>query len=138
MPAPQPVYLMSPDGGASTPTTASSGNVASTAAVATIAASAGVTNWATGFICTASGATLGLPVNVTLTGLVGGTMTFAFAFPAGVLVGATPLSISFPSPIPATGVNTALTLTLPSGGVGNTNASVVLVGLTTRTSAAVG
>jgi|SRR5215471_4222199 len=106
-----------------TPITASSGNVANASAVATLAAAAGKTTYINGFILTASGATAGLPVVATVTGVITGTLSFIFTFPAGVLVGASPLSVHFSQPIPASAVNTAIVVTLPAGGSGNTNAA---------------
>lgn len=106
-----------------TPITASSGNVANAPAVATLAGAAAKTTYINGFQCTASGATAGLAVNVTVAGCVTGTMTYAFVFPAGV-VSATPLLVTFPEPIPASTVNTAIVVTLPASGAGGTNASV--------------
>lgn len=109
--------------------TASSGNQANTNAVATLTSPGkGQTVYITGFTCTASGATAGLPVNVTITGVVGGTMTFTFTFPAGVLVPATPLVVNFPTPIPATSNATNIVVTLPASGSGGTNAAVVAYG----------
>lgn len=106
-----------------TPITATSGNVANGAAVATLAGAASKTTYITGFILTAAGATAGLAVNVTLAGVIGGTMTFTFVAPAGVLVAAQPLVVMFATPIPASAANTAIVLTLPALGAGNTNAS---------------
>lgn len=105
------------------PITAASGNVANAAATATLAGASGKTTYITGFQCTASGATAGLAVNVTVTGLISGTATYTFTFPAGVAVGATPLIVSFPTPIPASAQNTAIVVSLPAGGSGNTNAA---------------
>src|SRR5947207_13311659 len=70
----------------STAKTGASGNVANSSAAASLAAVSGKTNYLTGFQVTASGATAGLPVNVTVTGVITGTMTYTFVFPAGVLV----------------------------------------------------
>ena len=111
-----------------TPLSASSGNVANAAAAASLAASAGATNYITGFVCTASGSTAALVVNVTVAGLIGGTATFTFVFPAGATVQATPLIVTFPTPIPASAANTAITVTLPAGGAGNTNAAANVFG----------
>ena len=108
--------------------TSSSGNVAAAAATATFAAPANGTNYVTGFIITAAGATVGLPVIATLAGVVGGTMSFIYCAPAGALIGATPYMITFPIPIAASAPLTAITLTLPSLGTGNTNAAVVMLG----------
>src|SRR5262245_31020600 len=60
---------------------ASSGNVANASATASLAAVAGRTNYLEGFQVTATGATAALAVNVTVTGLVTGTLTYSFAFP---------------------------------------------------------
>lgn len=104
--------------------TAASGNVANASAVATLAAGgASKTTYITGFQCTSSGATVGAAVNATVAGVVTGTMTYTFVFPVGVAVAATPLNVSFPNPIPASALNTAITVTLPAGGTGNTNAA---------------
>lgn len=104
--------------------TASSGNVANAAAVATLAAAASVTTYITGFQITAAGATVGLPVIVTVVGLISGTNSHIFIAPAGVLVAATPLIVTFRAPVPASAVNTAIVVTLPALGAGNTHAAV--------------
>lgn len=111
-----------PTGGA--PITATSGNVAAASAVATLTSATGKTAYITGFQITASGATVGVDVNATVTGLVSGTLTYTFSFPAGALIGATPLIIPFHTPVPASATNTNIVVTLPSGGTGNTNAAV--------------
>lgn len=108
--------------------TSSSGNVAAASAVATLAGAAGVTTYITGFVLTAAGATAAAVVNATVTGLIGGTATFTFTFPAGATVGATPLFVNFPTPIPASAANTSIVVTLPSGGAGNTNAAATAFG----------
>jgi hypothetical protein len=109
-------------------TSASSGNVANASAVATLAAVAGKTNYLSGLVLSAGGATLGLPVSATVTGLAGGTATFTFAAPAGALIAATPLVLNFNPPIPASGVNVAIVVTLPALGAGNTNAAATAWG----------
>jgi hypothetical protein len=115
-----------PTGGTSV--TASSGNVANASAVAALPAVVSKTNYLTSFTITASGSTAALVVNATITGLLGGTMTLTFTFPAGVAVAATPIICAFDTPIPASAANTAITLTLPAGGAGNTNAAVSIQG----------
>lgn len=107
---------------------ASSGNVAAAIASATLAADATRQNFLCGFSITAGGATAGAVVNFTITGMIGGTMTYAFAAPTGAAVGATPLVVTFPVCIPATGDNVAIVASLPSLGAGNTNASVNIWG----------
>lgn len=108
--------------------TSSSGNVAATSAVATLAGAVGKTTYITGFEITAGGATAAALVVATLTGLLGGAASYIYAAPAGATLGAQPLIVAFPEPIPASAVNTAIVLTLPSLGAGNTNAAVVAHG----------
>lgn len=104
-----------------TQTAASSGNVAAAVAAATLAAVAGRLNYITGFAITGSGATAGLPVIVTITGLLGGTQSYIYTAAAGVLVANATLNINFPTPLPASAVNTAIVVSCPSLGAGNTN-----------------
>lgn len=103
---------------------ASSGNVANAAAVATLPVVAGKTNFLTGFEVVATGATAALTVLVTVTGLVGGTLTYPFVFPAGAGVAAQPLVVNFPRPLQASGAGVAIAVTLPASGAGGLNASV--------------
>lgn len=105
-----------------------SGNVANATAAATLPAVGGKTNYVTGFEITGGGATAAALVAATLAGLLGGTATYIFATPAGVALGAAPLIVEFQTPIPASAVNTAITLTLPALGAGNTNAAVAIHG----------
>lgn len=105
-----------------------SGNVAAASAAASLPAVASKTNYVTGFQITAAGATAASVVSVTLTGLISGTATYTFVAPAGVTAQATPLIVSFPAPIPASAVNTAITVTCPSLGSGNTNATANIQG----------
>lgn len=106
----------------------SSGNVAAAAAVATLTPVSGQKAHISGFIVTASGATAGLDVSITITGVIGGTQTHTFTFPAGALVAATPLVVNFPINLPATGPDVNIVVTVPSGGLGNTNSTVVAYG----------
>lgn len=106
-----------------TPITATSGNVANASAVATLPGAVGKTTYITDFECTASGATGALVVNLAITGTISGGQTYTFVFPAGVTTAAQPLLVTFPTPIPASATNTAIVVTLPAGGTGNTNAA---------------
>jgi hypothetical protein len=108
----------------STQITASSANVANAVASATLAGASGKTTYITGFQVTASGATAGLAVTGTVTGLISGTTSFTFVFPAGVAVAAQPLNYFFDPPIPASAQNTAIVVSVPAGGSGNTNTTV--------------
>jgi hypothetical protein len=107
---------------------ASSGNVSNATAAASLAAVVGKTNYVAGFEITASGATLAGSVNATLSGIMGGPFSYAFAVPAGATLGAQALVVSFDPPLPATATNTAITLSLPALGLGNTNAAVNIRG----------
>lgn len=111
-----------------TPVTANSANQANANAVATLPGVAAKTTYITGFQLTASGATAGLAVTATVAGVLGGTMNYTFTFPAGVAVGATPLTVAFPTPIPASAANTAIVVTLPASGAGGTNATAAAQG----------
>ena len=111
-----------------TQVTASSGNVANASAAAALPAVAGKTNYVTGITITAGGATAAALVNATLTGVIGGTMTYTFGTPVGATVAATPFTFQFYPPVAASAVNTAITLTLPALGAGNTNAAVTIQG----------
>lgn len=111
-----------------TPVSASSGNVANANAVATLPAVAGKTTYITGFEITGAGATAAAVVLATLAGLVGGMATYVVVAPAGATTGITMMVVSFPMAIPASAVNTAITLTLPALGAGNTNAAVTVHG----------
>ena len=107
-----------------TQTNSSSGNVAAAVATATLAAVVGRLNYITGFSVTGAGATAGLPVAVTVTGLLGGTQTYTYCAATGALVGNTPLIVNFPTPLPASAANTAIVVSCPSLGVGSTNNAV--------------
>lgn len=111
-----------------TPVSSSSGNVAAASAVATLAGAAGKTTYITGFVITSAGATAAAVVAATLAGIVGGTATFTYATVAGATTPNAPLTVIFPEPIPASALNTAIVLTLPSLGAGNTNATVSAFG----------
>jgi hypothetical protein len=89
---------------------------------------AGKTNWLTGFEVTGAGATAASVITVTITGTITGTLNYQLPIPAGAAVGVTPLVVEFPVPIPASGVNTAIALNVPSFGAGNTNAAAVIHG----------
>lgn len=108
--------------------TYASGNVANATATATVPAVAGRTGYITGFEVTGAGATAASVVAFTITGLLGGTSTWVIVVPAGATTSITPLTVSFPFPVPASAANTAIVASLPALGAGNTNAAVVLRG----------
>lgn len=107
---------------------ASSGNVANAAAVATFAAVGGKTNYVTAFEITGAGATAASVVVATLDGILGGTMSYVVAVPAGAVLGLSALTVHFTDALPASAVNIAASITLPALGLGNTNAAVALHG----------
>jgi len=111
---------------AATPVSSSSGNVANAAAVGTIAAVAGKTSYLSGFSVSALGATAGSTQTLTIAGLAGGSRTLLVLVPAGVglPVNPFPLIEKFDPPLAASAPNTAITVTLPALGAGNTNAMV--------------
>jgi hypothetical protein len=112
----------------STPVGASSGNQSNSAALSTLPAVAGVTNYMTGFVINVGGATAQALVNATITGLLGGTMNIAVSVPAGATLANPPIVVTFPVPIPASGPNVAIALNLPQLGGGSTNASTSIYG----------
>lgn len=111
-----------------TPVTAGSGNVANAAAAATLPAVADQTTYVTGFEITGAGATVGLPVIATVTGLIGGTRSYIVVAAVGALVANTPVIVQFPVAIPANAVNTAIVISVPALGAGNTHSAVVIHG----------
>ena len=108
--------------------TAASGNVAAAAATATLTSAVGRTAYILGAGLFPMGATAGLIVLATITGLISGTFTIPVAAPVGVLVGGTPVVASFGGGIPASATNTNIVVSMPSMGSGNTNAAVVAWG----------
>jgi hypothetical protein len=108
----------------------SSATAAAGAMAPALPAVAGKTNYICGFVITGGGATAASVITATLAGIVGGTMSFNIAVPAGVTAGIVPLVVTFPRPLAASDVNVALTLSVPSMGTGNTNAASLLWGFT--------
>lgn len=106
---------------------ADSATGAAAAITATLAAVAGKRTFLTGFSVTGAGATAASIITVTVTGLAV-TLSYKLAVPAGATVGVTPLHVTFPQPIPASGDNVAIVVNVPSFGVGNTDAAVAASG----------
>ena len=107
-----------------TSVSASSGNVAAATATATLPAAAGKTTYIAGFCSSSGGATAAATVNLTVSNTIGGTMTFNHGAQAGAGVPSPPLVVIFDPPIPANALNTAIAVSMPTLGAGNTNASV--------------
>lgn len=112
----------------STPVIARSGNVAAAAANSTLPAVVGKTNYLSGFQVVGAGATAASVILVTIVGILGGTLTYPLVIPAGVTTSIVPLSVNFYPAIPASAANTAIVVTVPSFGAGNTNAASVATG----------
>jgi hypothetical protein len=110
--------------GGGTAVNASSANVANASAVSTIPAVAAKTAYLCGFTITSGGSTGAALVTPTVTGLLSGTMNFTYGTVAGVTLANAPLVVALPQCLPASAVNTAIAVTLPALGAGNTNATV--------------
>ncbi len=98
---------------------------------AALPAVAGKTNYLEGFDVTGGGATSAAIIEISVTGLAAGTLKYEMNVLAGVtgpMNAQGGVFIRFPEPLPASGLNTAITVTVPSFGSGNTNASVVAYG----------
>jgi hypothetical protein len=125
---PQGPVFVTPHYGDSIPIHADSGLVAASAAIATLPAVNDRLLFLTGFEITAAGATAGSAVEVTVVGVLGGTLSYVYTFPTGAVVPAPPLICNFNPPIPASGKNVAIVVTLPAAGAGNTAAAAVAHG----------
>jgi len=97
---------------------------AASALGATLLNAAGKTTYITGFQVTGAGATAASVITVQIQNVVSGPMSYKMAIPAGATVGVTPLIVTFPQPLAASGVNVAIAVSVPSFGAGNTDAAV--------------
>jgi len=97
--------------------TASSGGAA--AANVTLASASAKMLYLDGFDLDGLGATAGNAISVTITGILGGTLTYTVGIPAGVTV---PYhqSFRFNPPLQASAANTNIVVNVPSFGSGNT------------------
>lgn len=102
----------------------SSGTVAAGVAAATLPAATGKVTYICGFAITSTGSTAAAVVAPTVTSVIGGTMTFAYASVAGATLSNQPLVPAFNPCLPATAPNTTIVVSMPSLGAGNTNATV--------------
>lgn len=103
------------------------GPVAATAMAPTLPAVANTLNYIAQLRVTGGGATAASVIDVTITGLLGGTITEHVAIPAGTASGVERV-VWFDPPLPASGKNVAITLNVPSFGAGNLKASCFLNG----------
>lgn len=111
-----------------TPVQVSSGNVAAATATAALPAVAAKTNFLSGFQINAGGATAGACVTATVVGLLGGTASYTYCSVTGAGLPSPSLMVRFDPAQPASAVNTAITLSVPSLGAGNTNATANIQG----------
>lgn len=107
--------------------TAASGNVANATVAATLAATPQVTNYLTGLHMLSAGATGALPVDCTITGIVGGTQTFTYVY--STLNAYNKVDFYYNPPLKASSVNTAIVASCPAGGTGAAHATMNLEGL---------
>lgn len=108
-----------------TPVNSSSGNVANAGCSATIG-SFFDTPYLTGFELTGGGATAASTIAVTITGLVGGTVTYEIVIPAGVN---TQVAVFLEFSVPLVGnAGANIVVSVPAFGAGNLNAAVVAHG----------
>lgn len=115
---------VSPYEASETPSSSSSGVVANATATATLAGVVGKTNYCTGFEITGAGATAAAVVAATLTGTAGGTLSYTVVFPAGATLPITPVVVHFDPPLKASATNTAIAVSVPAAGAGNTHVTV--------------
>src|SRR6266496_1633455 len=108
-----------------TPLAISSGNLANGVATATLTSAVGKTAYLSGFEVTGAGATVALPVTVTVVGLLGGTASYTYGAVGGVLLMNAPLVVTYDPAVPASGTNVPVVVSCPALGLGNTNSTVV-------------
>jgi len=108
-----------------TAVSATSGDVAAATATATIAAPsvAGASNYLCGFDMRGTGATSATTVALTITGLVGGTMTFQVLVVAGATTATPSLTVQFPVCLKGT-PDTAVVVSMPTFGTGALHAMI--------------
>lgn len=104
-----------------TPVNATSGVKANAVATATLPASGSTTTtYIAGFDVSGSGATVGLPVTVTVSNLQA-ALSYIYTATAGAILANSPLSVRFDPPLPANAANTAIAVSCPALGLGNLN-----------------
>lgn len=106
-----------------------SGLAANAVATATlVAGGSGKRTWVTKIVVTGGGATSAALVDLTITGLTGGTRTYTIGVPSGATTGLTPLVLDFGDGFPASADNTPIVASLGAFGAGNTAARVNIFG----------
>lgn len=94
----------------------------------TLAGVGGKTTYIVGFEITGAGAIVGLPVTVTVTGILGGTLSYTYAAIAGVLLGNGPLIVDYGMGLPSAALGGNIVVSCPALGLGNTANTVVVRG----------
>jgi hypothetical protein len=115
------VFLSSEYPSGAIPVGASSGNQPNATATVTLPGTSGKTTYIKGFHVTGSGATVGLGVILTVTGLLAGTFSYVYTATAGAILANTPLLILFGDGLPASAANTSIVVSCPALGLGNLN-----------------
>lgn len=102
------------------------GNQANAVATASLPAVAGKTNFLCGYMVTTDSPTAAVIGILSVSGIA---IPFAETYPAQAAPAATPpLKTTLPIPLPATGPNTAINVSLSALGAGSANARVVAFG----------
>lgn len=106
-----------------TPISCSSGDVSNAIASCTLAAAPfGHTTYIDWWACGVSGSTSGSVVDLTVTGVAGGTQTWPQSFPTGA-TNYSGFGYNYAPPLPASAQGTAIVVSLPAGGGGSAHAS---------------
>ena len=106
-----------------TPVTGSAAVAVNNSNTATLPAISSKTNYITGFSVTTQGGSAAAAGAVTVTGVITGTLTFEAGSAANNPV---QMFVTFPSPIPASAVNTAIAVVVPALGA-NTGAAACTI-----------
>jgi len=94
----------------------------------TAPAVAGKTNYISSLQIMSGGSTAGAIQLCPLAGVQGGTINYVCEAPTGGLLFGKPIIVNFNPPLPASAVNTAITLTMPASGAGTNVQSVAMQG----------
>lgn len=105
--------------GAQTNNTTSSNTFTTGSSSATLTGASNKFTYICGFVVTSAGTTAATLGNITITGTIGGTMNFEYAF---VSSGQGILGIAFPGCISSSGKNTSIVVNTPAGGSGTVGA----------------
>lgn len=105
-----------------------SGNVANAIAAGQLTSAVGRTAFIAAFTITGAGATAGLPVIVSMAGVIGGVKSYIYVFSAGALVVNQALRITFDPPLSASAPNVNITITCPVSGAGGTHNCITVEG----------